>query len=97
MVRGPNEWRVPTKIVKRGPCLMEDQLSAVVFMKVWACVESSQKFFVQTETSCLVSFEISRLHPHNFLKVNQKRGNLGYPFLNEIFFIIHFSFDLNSW
>lgn len=77
---------------------MEDQLSAVVFMKVWACVESSQKFFVQTETSCLVSFEISRLHPHNFLKVNQKRGNLGYPFfLNEIFFIIHFSFDLNSW
>lgn len=76
---------------------MEDQLSAVVFIKVWACVESSQKFFVQTETSCLVSFEISRLHPHNFLKVNQTGETLATLFLNEIFFIIHFSFDLNSW
>lgn len=25
---------------------MEDQLSAVVFIKVWACIESSQKFFM---------------------------------------------------
>lgn len=68
VVWGPYEWRVPVSIVKRGPYLMEKQFSAAVFIKVWACIESSKKVFVQTETSCLVSFEISRLHPHNFFQ-----------------------------